>query len=247
MPSNNEKGHVKNMNNLENLIKICTEFGSKYNPSKPSLQLANLAQLFTNASAEITNVNQKLIDYNNTVHSRQLKFDNLRKVATRIIYAMEITDANDMTIENAKSLKKKIYGVRIGKVAEAKPLTDGAAAPEKKLNSTAQTSFGQLVDHFSKLILIVQSEPTYNPNENDLKPTELTTFLNELVTANTNALEAEAALRTARQKRNELFYTGDHNLIDSVVDAKKYVKSIFGLNTVEYKSLTSIQVRKPTR
>ena len=245
MPSSNETGHVKNMNSLESLIKICTEFGGVYNPSKASLQLANLNQLLTNATSEINNVNLKLNDYNNTIHSRQLKFKNLRKLATRIIYALEITDANNMTIENAKSLKKKIFGVRIVKVAEPKETTDGTAAPEKKTNSTAQTSYGQLVDHFSKLIIILQSEASYNPNENDLKTAALTTYLNELVAANTDSLNADAVLRSARLKRNELFYTGANNLCDTVLDAKKYIKSIFGANSVEYKHLTNIQVRKP--
>ena len=108
MATTYETGHVKNMNNLENLIKICTEFGSTYNPAKTAIQIANLNQLLTDAKTEINNVNQKLINYNNTIHSRQLKFENLRKISTRIIYALELTDATPMTIENAKSLKKKI-------------------------------------------------------------------------------------------------------------------------------------------
>ena len=108
MASTNESGHVKNMNHFENLIKVCTEFGSAYNPSKGAIQIANLNQLLTDAKAEINNVNLKLINYNTTIHSRQMKFENLRKIATRIIYALELTDATPMTIENAKSLKKKI-------------------------------------------------------------------------------------------------------------------------------------------
>jgi hypothetical protein len=245
MASTFETGHVKNMNNLENLIKICSEFGSAYNPSKSSLQIASLSQLLTDAKAAINTVNQKLITYNNTVHDRQLKFEKLRKIATRIIYALEITDANKMNLENAKSLKKKILGVRIGKVAPPAPPVEGSTEPEKKPNSTAQTSYGQLVDHFSKLIILLQSEPTYNPNENDLKIASLTSFLEELTLANSDALGAEAILRTERIHRNELFYTSNNCLFETVTDAKKYVKSIFGVSSVEYKQLTSIQVRKP--
>lgn len=240
MASTFETGHVKNMNNLENLIKICAEFGSTYNPSKSSLQISNLNQLLTDAKAEINNVNLKLINYNNIIHSRQLKFSTLRNIATRIIYALDLTDANAMTIDNAKSLKKKIFGVRIGKVAEPKETTEGTVVPEKKTNSTAQTSYGQLVDHFSKLIILLQSEPSYNPNENNLKITALTSYLEELTLANSDVIGAEAVLRTARLRRNELFYTKQNNLYATAMDIKKYIRSLYGATSIEFGHVSGI-------
>ena len=244
MATTYETGHVKNMNNLENLIKICTEFGSTYNPAKTAIQIANLNQLLTDAKTEINNVNQKLINYNNTIHSRQLKFENLRKIATRIIYALELTDATPMTIENAKSLKKKIFGVRIGKVTPPPPPADGSTEPEKKTNSTAQTSFGQLVDHFSKMIILLQSEPTYNPNENDLKIAALSSYLDELTLANTESLVAEAVMRAARLRRNELFYTSPNCLYSCVMDIKKYIRSLYGVSSTEFGHVSGISFSK---
>ena len=108
------------------------------------------------------------------------------------------------------------------------------------MNSTAQTSFGQLVDHFSKMIILLQSEPTYNPNENVLKITSLNSFLEELTLANSDALGAEAVLRTARLKRNELFYTNPNCLYNTAMDVKKYIRSLYGVSSTEFGHVSGI-------
>jgi len=42
MPSTTEKGHAKNVANFSKLIAVCKAFGTKYNPSKTAIKVANL-------------------------------------------------------------------------------------------------------------------------------------------------------------------------------------------------------------
>jgi hypothetical protein len=37
-----EKGHAKNVANFSKLIAVCKGFGTKYNPSKTAIKVANL-------------------------------------------------------------------------------------------------------------------------------------------------------------------------------------------------------------
>lgn len=49
MKSISETGHAKNVANLEDLISFCEGYGTTYNPSKSSITLVALKELFTDA------------------------------------------------------------------------------------------------------------------------------------------------------------------------------------------------------
>jgi len=244
MASSSETGHVKNVNHLEDLITFCSGYGVAYNPSKVIIQMAGLNQLLTAAKATIEDVNKKLIDYANAVNNRQIKYQNLKKLGTRLVSALSATDANSKTIENAIAINRKIQGGRAAAKVTPTPATGTDPTPESKSYSVAQQSYGMMADHLSKLILLLQSEPSYNPNEPELKISGLNTLLSEMLQSNTAVMNAMTNLSNARLNRNKQFYSDDNCLFECAAQVKNYVKSAFGATSPEYKQISSLKFTK---
>ena len=241
MASSNETGHVKNVLNLEDLITICVGYGGAYNPSKDSIKITALNQLLTDCQTELANVNKKLTDYNTAVTNRQLIFKDLKKLATRLVNALGASNTNAKTIENAIAINRKIQGVRAS-TKETAPGTERTSdTPQAKVHSVSQQSYGLLTEHFSKLILLLQSETNYNPNEELLKVTNLNTLLSDMSTKNTTVLTASTEVTNARINRNELFYLSPNCLFNTTAEVKKYVKSLFGATSQQYKQISGIK------
>jgi hypothetical protein len=241
MSSTNETGHVKNVNNLEDLITICTGYGAAYSPNNDNIKLPTLQNLLTNAKRELVNVNQKLSEYSIKVGERQEKYKDLKKLTTRLVNALAASKTTERTIENAKAIQKKIQGIRASSVATPPPPEGNTPAAEVKTNSVSQQSFGQLSEHFSKLIILLQSEPNYNPNEVELKVATLSTLLTEMNTSNTNVMNAANEISNARINRNKLFYSDEACLFNCVAEVKKYVKSLYGATSPQYKQVSGLK------
>ena len=92
---------------------------------------------------------------------------------------------------------------------------------------------------------ILKAEPSYSPNEIELKITTLTAQLAALKIANTNVTDAYTAVANARIARNITLYKDNTGLYDIAADVKNYVKSLYGISSPEYKELSKIKFTKP--
>jgi len=101
-----------------------------------------------------------------------------------------------------------------------------------------------IIDNFAKLVVTVTAEPLYLPNETDLKAVALNATLTNLKTANTAAISATTPYDNAKIARNTLLYQSNTGLVDIALDVKKYVKSVFGASSPQYKQVSGIQFRK---
>ena len=108
MPTYYETGHAKNVANFQDLIAFVTGYGATYNPTKTALKLTQLTSLHTNANIALTDVIAKNTAYNNAVNARIASFDGLRILCTRIISALQTTDATPEKIADAKGFNRKI-------------------------------------------------------------------------------------------------------------------------------------------
>ena len=79
MPSNFETGHAKNVSHFESLISFCKGYGSKYNPSRDALKIANLETQHTNAEASLDDVKEQKKDFDNGTNTRKDTFKPLKK------------------------------------------------------------------------------------------------------------------------------------------------------------------------
>lgn len=236
MTSTSETGHAKNVANFETEISFCTAYGTAYNPSKESLKLEALNALLTQSRTSNSEVTDAKNQLDLTINQRQIKFNPLKPTATRIISALEVTDAYRQTIDDAKSINNKIQGRR----STAKP----KEGEEVRTISTSQQSYDSLLDNFLKLIDLVASEPSYTPNETELQVASLQAYAQELQTSNTNVINANTAYSNTLISRDNTLYADDTGLVDTALDVKKYVKSVFGVTSPQYKQISKITFRK---
>ena len=242
MPSTSETGHAKNVANFQDIIAYCTGYGTTYNPPKQALQLESLNTLLTSAQTELTNVTTSKNAFDTVTGDRQVAFENLKPLSTKIFNFLAVTDATEQTIADAKTINNKLQGRRANTPKET-PTTDGATTPNTI--SVSRQSYDMLTENFSSLIDLVSSIPSYTPNETELTAASLTTFHTNLQTANTNVINAEVAYNNARISRDKTLYADAIGLVDIASDVKKYVKAIFGATSPEYKQVSGIKFTRP--
>ena len=97
------------------------------------------------------------------------------------------------------------------------------------------------MESFKKIIDLASSEPTYKPNEVDLQIATLTTQAANLAAKNTDVVNATTTLSNGRIARNKTLYTVKTGLYDVAQEVKKYVKSVFGATSPEYKQVSKIK------
>ena len=239
MPSTSEVGHAKNVANFADLIAYCTAYGATYNPSKTALQIVSLNTLYTSAQTELANVTTAKNAFDTVTGDRQLAFEPLKSLATKVINALSVTDATEQTLADAKTINNKLQGKRATPITETPPPENGN--PPSNTVSVSRQSYNMLTENFSALIDLVSSVPSYTPNETDLSVASLATFRDNLQTANTNVTNAEVTYSNARISRNNTLYTKDTGLVDIAMDVKNYVKSIFGATSPQYKQVSGIK------
>ena len=243
MPSTSEVGHAKNVANFADVIAYCTAYGATYNPSKTALQLTTLNTLLTNAQTELANVTTAKNAFDTVTGDRQLAFEPLKSLATKIFNYLSVTDATDQTIVDAKTINNKLQGRRSGTITETPPTEEGGET--QNTVSVSRQSYDMLTENFSAYIDLVSSVPSYTPNETELTVTSLTTFHSNLQTANTNVINAEVVYSNARISRNTILYAENTGLVDIALEVKKYVKAVFGATSPQYKQISGIKFKKP--
>ena len=246
MASTSETGHAKNVANFDELISFVTGYRETYNPSKATIKLDALKALSDHAKHSINAVSSMEPAYKSAVAAREVVFIPLSKLTTRIMNSIKATDTTVQVDENARTLVRKIQGVR----ATAKKTEDEKKALAEKGKevveiSTSQMSYDSRLDNFFKLIQLLSSVPEYNPNETELKIEHLNTILDDLKAKNAAVVESYIPLSNARISRNNLLYKENTGLYDVALDVKNYIKSVFGATSPQYKQVSKIKFTAP--
>ena len=186
MASKSEVGHAKNVANFQDLIEFVIGYDTNYNPSKASLQLANLQALKAEGDTKLAEVITKNTTYNSKVNDRIYAFEGHRAYSTRLLNALQSTDASKETIDDAKGYNRKIQGKRASKIET--PVDPNAPAPNTI--SAAQLSYDQLIQHFEGLRATLESEASYTPNEVDLQITTLKAKITDMISKNNEVAKA---------------------------------------------------------
>ena len=235
MPSTSEVGHAKNVANLQKLTEQVTVY-TLYNPPVDNIKVANLQTLYTTASTKLNEVEEKRNSNKNAITLRQSAFENLKSTCTKIINHLEILGLPQGTIDQAKSLNRLIQG---GQKKSTTPPEEEKKEP--KTVSTSRQSYTQQADNFGILLQLLSTIPTYNPNEGDLKLTNLETYKNSLVSSTQAVDQTEAELNNKLIERDNILYADGTGLYSIVQNVKKYVKSLYGATSPEYANVSSIE------
>lgn len=232
-----EKGHAKNAANFQDLMAFITGYGTAYNPSKDTLKLPQLEQLHQEAQDSLDNVVSKNTLYNNKVNERVVAFKDLKPLATRLINALQTTDAIPQKIADAKTFNKKLQGTRAKAID--KPTDPNTPAPTNI--STSQQSYDQQIQHFAGIISILESEPSYQPNETDLQIATLLAKQTDLKAKNSAVAIAYTNVSNARIQRDVAMYAKNTGLFYTASEVKKYVKSVFGASSPQFAQIKGIE------
>lgn len=250
-------GHFINVTNLDVLINICKSYETLYNPSKSSYAISALELLSTNSKSLLADVAAKELAYGKDTNERELLFDDLKRLSTRIMMGAKSVGVTKVHLDDLVGINRKIQGRRaVAITAEEKTLmvkqsklnVDGALAnPNVKLvkkNSVSQLSFDRLIDNFSKLIDLVKATPEYQPNEVDLQIHALTNKLDAMILSNQIVSLSAISLNKARYDRDNLLYLQENNLVDTALAVKNYTRSVFGARSVQNKQLSALRFTK---
>jgi len=245
MANQSETGHAKNVANFGTLISAVTAFGAAYNPSKPSITLGALLGLNENAKNGLKALNAVLGQASIAIAAREVGFEPLSKLTTRILNALRASDTTQQVDDAAQSLVRKIQGKRATpKKTDEEKAALQAEGKEVKEVSSSQMSFDNRLASFDQLIQLLASIPQYAPNEEELKVYTLTNLYNTLAALNANAVNAETALNNARLSRNEILYKADSGLVDTAASVKMYIKSLYGATSPQYKQVSGLAFTK---
>ena len=239
MASTSEVGHAKNVANFQDLIEFVTGYGTTYNPSKNALKLPQLIALKASADATLADVITINTNYNNKVNERITAFSGLKSLSTRLVNALQTTDATTETIGNAKTFNRKMQG----KKASSSQTPTDPNTPAPTTISTSQQSYDQLIQHLAGLTSVLEAETSYTPNETDLQVATLQTKIADLTAKNTAVATAYASISNSRIARNETLYSSSTGLVETANEVKKYIKSVFGASSPQFAQVKGIQFK----
>ena len=239
MASTSEVGHAKNVANFQDLIEFVTGYGATYNPSKNALKLSQLIALKASADATLADVITKNTNYNNKVNERITAFSGLKSLSTRLVNALQTTDATTETIGNAKTFNRKMQG----KKASSSQTPTDPNTPAPTTISTSQQSYDQLIQHLAGLTSVLEAETSYTPNETDLQVATLQTKIVDLTAKNTAVATAYASISNSRIARNETLYSSNTGLVETANEVKKYIKSVFGASSPQFAQVKGKQFK----
>ena len=240
-----ETGHAKNVANFQALIVQVGAYGASYNPSRASIQLPNLLASSAAANATINKLNLLLANYSNAVAARATAFQPLSKLSTKIFNSLKASGALAHLVHNAQTNHRKLTGRRASaKISEEEK--QALLAEGKTVNqvSASQQSFDSKLDSLDKQIKLIASIPAYNPNEVELQVATLQNLYNNLQQKNATVISEAVTLSAARIARNEALYHSETGIVAIAKDVKNYVKSLFGINSANYKLISGIAIRK---
>ncbi|MFA4922877.1 MAG: hypothetical protein WC557_01645 [Ignavibacteriaceae bacterium] len=241
-----ETGHAKNVANFEDLISFCTGYGASYNPTKEAIKLTALSALHTEAQNKLAIVNAAQTPWSNAVSAREIVFEPLSKLITRVVNALDASEVLKQVVDNAKTIARKIQGKRAAPKNNSTPADPALPAEETSKNiSASQMGFDNRIDNLDKLIQLLSAQTGYAPNETELSTAALATLLTNMKTTNTAAIDAFTPLSNSRIERNKSLYAEKTGLVDISADVKKYVKSVFGATSPQYKQVSGLKFTKP--
>ena len=245
MATNSDINHAKNVTNFETLISVVVSLGATYNPSKDSLKLPALQTLHSAATDSMTALKNAESATATAVDTRELAFKSIGSLFTRINNALKASNSTVQADDTAKSIFRKLHGKRASaKLTEDQKAVLLAEGKEVNQNSNSQMGYDDRVENFESLISFLQTVPEYNPNEEELKITTLQALLSDLKAKNISVIQNRIAEDTVRGVRKSVQNTPLTGLVDIANDVKSYIKSVFGVNSTQYKLVSKLRFVK---
>jgi hypothetical protein len=238
----NETGHYKNVANLNLLNGYIISYGATYAPTKEIIKLTNLQALYLAGHDNVEAVQTAKNNYSQKVDDREDTFKNIKTFSTRVIANLSGTNVSAQTIKDAKSINAKIQASKASK-PKTDPENPEMVDPTAKTHSTSRQSYDSLYENFSDMVNLLTITNGYDTNQAEFQIAELTAFAQKLKTANEKINDAVVEVTNKRIQRDNLLYTPANGLVDAALEAKKYIKGLFGASSPQFKTINSISFK----
>ena len=242
--SKTETGHAVNVDHFEKLKNIVKGEAS-YNPADPNLTILNLEATLTSEKNAVDDLIAAKISWKNAVNKREIAFDPLSRLVTKIVNAAAACEVSEQFIADLKSLQKKIQGVRSSPAIEV--LDDPETPDDETFKSISASQMGYVnrTDNFNMMVQMLAGEPNYLPNEVEVQVVTLQAYLADLQAANTKVNEEEPAVISGIEARNDILYKSSTSGNELQGKVKKYAKAVFGTDNHITKRLLALKFTKP--
>ena len=241
MASTSETGHAKNVANFKAIITVVKSFGAQYQPSSKNLQVEVLELQAESAEKTLNKLKEAETLNKQANATLQMHFKSLNTFSSRLMGLLISSEPKASSIEEARSIQKRITGGNTKKKKEEVVAKSSNDAKIKR--SQSRQSYDSRLDDFAKLITVLQNIPEYNPNEEELKITTLQNMVQIMKQAIEDNDSRDLMRNQAMNERNVVLYSADTGLTDTVFKIKAYVKAKFGgIKSVQYKSISKIKV-----
>ena len=104
-------------------------------------------------------------------------------------------------------------------------------------------SYDSRIENLEKLFKLLAGQPEYAPNETELQVASIDALHGNLKSLNTTAVTTYTDISNARIARNNLLYSPITGLVEIAGSVKKYIKSVFGASSPEYKQVSGLQFK----
>lgn len=216
-----EVGHARNAANFNALINILEAMGTAYAPTNPEIAIIKLRALQSGLDTANVNLSAAYPPYRDAVAAREITFQPLNKLATRVRNSYNAVQPDPIHRENLMALIRKFRGDSVKKTASSE--TQSAESI-----SNAQLSYDNRTATLLDIASLLATHPEYNPTENELKHTTLLSLHDTLKTLTNHTSVTGAALITARKQRNDIMYNSTPNITAMVRLIKSYLRSVNG-------------------
>ncbi len=241
----NETGNAKNVALFGDMVSACTVLGPGYNPSRPALTLQGMNALLTEGQTVLSNINEGTAQLKMLRKEREIAFLGLSPLVTRSMDALKSFGVNELVIEGAKSLAFKIKGFRISeKMTDEQLQSLSADTPVPTYISASQMSFDNRLNNFDAYIKYLALVPEDQPNETEIQILSLSEFFLHLKSVNDHVIDAANAVEAQRVLRNLVIYRPVDGMVDVSLAVKKYVRSVWGFGSEQYKIVSGISLKQ---
>lgn len=244
--NSSKRSNQQNVDNMEVLTEKVITFQPGYNPSESRLSVQNQKQVKASGDEVLLGVSEAERACDSAITARNVAFDALDPFVTRLINGLRISDVPEQTVAQGESLVREYRNQRATEIEPPAKTAEGSNEEESaRTNKIRNGSFNTKIENYRNIVVMLSILSAYKPNENDLTIESLKARLEDLKRVNSACIAADAAAEAARKLRDIVLYADKTGLVDVAMDSKLYVKSAYGANSTQYRSISGLLFTRP--
>lgn len=237
-----ESNDGKLLSEFLKLIGFCAA-DADYNPTNPLLLITAMTAQHAAGVAAVNDIPVKIVPYKVAVNERQQAYEGIAAYGVRIRNIAKASGASKEMLADMLTYTRKLRGSRAGG-----EIVDDPNTPENEAlnaHSVSQRSYEALEGHFRNLVELAKVEPTYGPNENEMRTSTLDAYVANLAAKNAVVSSMFVPLSNARALRDGLLYTNEDSIVAVALLCKAYVRGALGVNSTLYQQIKDLEFDRP--